>query len=76
MKNIRELLAVIWSLAFIIYIGYIIWHFGGNPATLSQVIGLITTLTGFLLGYYFGSMHKDKPTNSTTTEITNEKTES
>lgn len=75
MKNIREKLALIWSIAAIIMIGYILIKYGDQKEILTLIIGLIGgTVVGGMFGFYFSSSHKDKPDASittTNTEITN-----
>lgn len=71
MKNIREFLAVLWSFAAIIMLGYVLVRFGDKVEILTLIIGTLTgTIIGGIYGYYFSSTHKDKPTSSETVTTT------
>ncbi len=62
MKNIREFLAVMWSFAAIIMLGYVLVMYGDKIEILTLIIGTLTgTIIGGIYGYYFSSTHKDKP---------------
>ncbi len=77
MKNIREFLAVMWSIAAMIMLGYVLVMHGDQVEILTLIIGTLTgTIIGGIYGYYFSSTHKDKPTTSETISTTEPLTES
>lgn len=76
MKNIREKLAIIFTIALIIHMALSMLLHPTDVAIVAQNSDLMKTITLLIIGYYFGSMHT--PTTeitNETTEITNEKTE-
>ena len=76
MKNIREILAVMWSIASIVMLGYVLIRFGDKVEILTLIIGTLTgTIIGGIYGFYFSSTHKDKPTSSETLTTTETLTE-
>ncbi len=73
-------LAIIWSLAVIVWISYILAHYGGDKGILNLLIGFMTGgAAGGIFGVYFMSNQSkktDKPPGTTTdsTTIVNETT--
>lgn len=77
MKNIREILAIMWSIAAIVMIGYVLVQYGDKVEILTLIIGTLTgTIIGGIYGFYFSSTHKDKPTSSETITVNETTTES
>lgn len=60
MKNIREKLAIIWSIGLMVMLAYCLINYGHDIQILTLIIGSITGLIGGLFGFYFSSTHKDK----------------
>lgn len=65
MSHFREKLALIWSIALILFVSVILFEFGAKDGVLDHVIDLIKTVVLMLLGFYFGAMytkgHSDNP---------------
>ncbi len=61
MKNYeRFIISIIWSLACIYFLGYILIYYGDKMEILTLIIGLIGgTITGSIFGHYFSSQHKN-----------------
>lgn len=77
-KNIKEyerlIIAILWSLACIFYIGYILVVYGSRTEILTLIIGLIGgCIVGGIFGHYFSSNHK--PTDQGGNELSSNKTE-
>jgi len=68
----RNNLAYIWSMAVIVFVGYIIVRFGEYKEILTLIIGFITGVAGTVLALYFGGNITGK--QKTTTEITPDST--
>lgn len=59
---IRNLLAIIWSLAAIGMLTYILVKYGDQKEILTLVIGIIGgTIVGGVFGFYFSASHNSKP---------------
>jgi len=73
---IRNLLAIIWSLAAIGMLAYILVEHGDQTEILTLVIGINGgTIVGGLFGFYFSASHNSKPQiNNSPKEPTNEPT--
>lgn len=57
--SIRSVLAVLWSLASIHFINYILIKFGSEKEILTLIIGLIGgTVIGAIFGTYFGGTYR------------------
>jgi hypothetical protein len=61
MKNYeRFIISIIWSLASIFFIGFILVEFGDKMEILTLIIGLVGgTIIGSIFGHYFSSQHKN-----------------
>lgn len=64
MSHFREKLALVWSVALIIFLAVILFQFGAKEGVLDHVLDLIKTVVLMLLSFYFGAMYtksKDTP---------------
>lgn len=68
-ENIKEILALLWSISLISYLGYLLVSNHGNEIVRSEVMDIIKTVSILLLGFYFGSMHTSKEHNTDTKTI-------
>lgn len=57
MSHFREKLALVWSIALILFISVILFEFGDKDGILNHVIDLVKTVVLMLLGFYFGAMY-------------------
>lgn len=57
MSHFREKLALVWSIALILFISVILFEFGDKDGILDHVIDLVKTVALMLLGFYFGAMY-------------------
>lgn len=71
----RANLAYLWSIALIVFVGYILFQYGHILAILTLVIGFITGTSATVLAVYFGSTigqkKPDDPTNQLNAENIN-----
>ena len=69
--SIRSLLAIIWSIAAIRMLWYILVNYGQEKEILTLLIGLVGgTIIGNIFGTYFAASYR-KPVNEQNNEHTN-----
>lgn len=55
----RFIISLMWSLACIYFIGYILIHYGNKMEILTLLIGIIGgTIVGSIFGHYYSSAHR------------------
>lgn len=69
----KNFLAIYWSAAISILLGYIVVRWGQEKEILTLIIGLLSTTIGAVIGYYFGASNEKKhpttPLGTTTADI-------
>lgn len=61
MRNIRPILALIFTLYVMTLLAYITFTFGKEREILTMIISLINFIIGVITGYYFYASHKSQP---------------
>ena len=71
MKHIRDILAILWSVASISLLTYTLVTYGHEKEILTLIIGTLTgTIIGGIYGFYFSASHKPSPTSSESITVT------
>jgi Mn2+/Fe2+ NRAMP family transporter len=70
--NMRNVLALLWSIFTFAMLSYILYKWGDQKEILTLIIGLVGgTILGSIFGYYFSATHKNKNETNDETPNTN-----
>lgn len=69
-EHTREVLAIFWSVASVVIIGYIVYVFGFKTEILTLMIGLISgTLNGIMGTYFSAQIQKRQQSGTDVTQM-------